>query len=84
MCSVAREDNFDALLHLVKEVTVAVWEVRKQKLYGDDSHPGQLQCQSLAGVGVLLLELGVGLVSRVGLVSHMVRPCCACWCKLCL
>ena len=59
------EDDFDALLHLVKEFIVAVWEVRKQKLYGDDSHPGQLQHQSS--------ELGVGLVSRVSLVSHMVR-----------
>ena len=37
------EDDFDALLHLVKEFIVAVWEVRKQKLYGDDSYPGQLQ-----------------------------------------
>ena len=35
------EDDFDALLHLVKEFIVAIWEVRKQKLYGDDSHPGQ-------------------------------------------
>ena len=34
------EDNFDALLHLVKEFIVAVWEVRKQKPYGDDSYPG--------------------------------------------
>ena len=64
------EDDFDALLHLVKEFIVTVWEVRKQKLYGDDSYPGQLQRQSSA---VLLLELGVGLVSRVSLVSHMVR-----------
>ena len=43
------EDDFDALLHLVKEFIVAVWEVRKQKLYGDDSYPGQLQHQSSAG-----------------------------------
>ena len=43
------EDDFDALLHLVKEFIVAVWEVRKQKLYRDDSHPGQLQHQSSAG-----------------------------------
>ena len=27
------EDDFDALLHLVKEFIVAVWEVQKQKLY---------------------------------------------------
>ena len=55
----------------MKEFIVAVWEVRKQKLYGDDSYPGQLQRQSpRPEIGVLLLELGVGLVS---LVSHMVR-----------
>ena len=47
--------------------------MRKQKLYGDDSHPGQLQRQSsardwgpVAGVG--------GRVGRlVSLVSHMVK-----------
>ena len=33
----------------MKEFIVAVWEVRKQKLYGDDSYPGQLQHQSSAG-----------------------------------
>ena len=43
------EDDFDALLHLVKEFIVAIWEVRKQKLYGDDSYPGQLQRKSSAG-----------------------------------
>ena len=68
------EDNFDVLLHLVKEFIIAVWEVRKQKLYGDDSYPGQLQRQSSGPeIGVLLLELGVGLVSRLSLVSHIVR-----------
>ena len=43
----------------------------KQKLYGDDSYPGQLQPRP--EIGSRLLELGVGLVSRVSLVSHMVR-----------
>ena len=42
------EDDFDALLHLVKKFIVAVWELRKQKLYGDDSYPGQLRHQSSA------------------------------------
>ena len=70
------EDDFDALLHLVKEFIVAVWEVRKQKLYGDD-----FSASPRPEIGVLLLELGVGLVSRVNLVSHM-GPCCACWCKI--
>ena len=46
-------DDFDALLH------VALWEVRKQNLYGDDS---QLQRQSSAG------DRGpvAGVGSRVG------------------
>ena len=42
----------------MKEFIVAVWEVRKQKLYSDDSYPGQLQRQfsardrgPVAGVG---------------------------------
>ena len=63
------EDDFDALLHLVKEFIVAVWEVRN-KNYGDDSYPS---VSPRPEIGVLLLELGVGLVSRVSLVSHMVR-----------
>ena len=64
------EDNFDALLHLVKEFIVAVWEVRKQKLYGDDSYP---RINPWLEIRVRLLELGVGLVSWVSLVSLMVR-----------
>ena len=40
------EYNFDDLLRLVKEYVVGVWDVRKQKLYGDDlcPSPSQLQC----------------------------------------
>ena len=56
------EDDFNALL---KEFIIAV---QKQKLYGDDSHPGQLQRQSSARDRGPVP--GVGLVSRV---SHMVR-----------
>ena len=48
------EYNFDDLLSLVKEYVVGVWDVRKQKLYGDDSCPSQLQSLAedvqLAGV----------------------------------
>ena len=65
------EDNFDALLHLVKEFILAVWNMQKQKLYGDDSYPGQLQRQSSAkdqgpvsGVGS-----GVGKSGKSG-ISH--------------
>ena len=43
------EQNFKSLLRLVKEFIVNVWEVRKQKLYGDDSCPNQLQSQSSPG-----------------------------------
>ena len=40
-------------LSLVKEFSANVWEVRKQKLYGDDSCRNQLQSQSSpGGVGV--------------------------------
>ena len=44
------EQNFKSLLRLVKEFIVNVWEVRKQKLYGDDTCPNQLQSQSSIGV----------------------------------
>ena len=33
----------------MKEFIVDVWEVRKQKLYGEDSCPGHHQCQTLVG-----------------------------------
>ena len=46
--------KFDDLLSLVKEYVVGVWDVRKYKLYGDDSCPSQLQSLAedlqLAGV----------------------------------
>ena len=64
-------NSFTVATATMNSFTVAVWEVRKQKLYGDDSYPGQLQRQSpWPEIGVLLMELGVGLES---LVSHMVR-----------
>ena len=48
------EYDFDDLLSLVKEYVVGVWDARKQKLYGDDSCPTQLQSLAedlrLAGV----------------------------------
>ena len=59
------EDDFDALLHIVKEFRVAVWEVRKQKLYGDDSYPGQLQRQSSARDRGLVAGVG-GRVGKSG------------------
>ena len=37
------EYDFDDLLSLVKDFVVGVWDARKQKLYGDDSCPSQLQ-----------------------------------------
>ena len=66
------EDNFDTLLHLVKESIVTVWNVRKQKLYGDDSYPSQLQRQSsagdwgpVAGVGGRIIKSGIVRVRAV-------------------
>ena len=41
-------ENFDALLALVKEYIINLWEVRKVKLYGEPCST-QLQSQSLAG-----------------------------------
>ena len=43
------EQNFKSLLRLVKEFIVNVWDVRKQKLYDDDSCSNQLQSQSSPG-----------------------------------
>ena len=43
------EQNFKSLLSVVKEFIVNMWEVRKRKLYGDDSCPNQLQSQSSPG-----------------------------------
>ena len=67
------EDDFDALLHLVKEFIVAVWEVRKQNYTVMTHTQVNFSVSPRPEIGVLLLELGVGLVSRVSLVSHMVR-----------
>ena len=43
------EENFEGTLRLVKVFFVDVWEVRKQKLYGEDACPSHYQCQTLAG-----------------------------------
>ena len=55
----------------MKEFIVAVWEVRKQKLYSDDSYPGQLQRQSSAGDRVAVAGVGgrVGKSGKSG-ISH--------------
>ena len=67
------EDNFDALLHLVKEFIVAVWNVRRQNYTVMTHTQVNFSVSPQPKIGVLLLELGVGLVSQVSLVSHMVR-----------
>ena len=84
------EDDFDALLHLVKEFIVAVWEVRKQKLYGDDSYPGQLQRQSLAGdwgpvagVGGRVGKSGKSGISHGKGEGHVVYASVDCVCNVC-
>ena len=51
---------------LVKEFIADVWEVRKQKLYGDDTCPSHDQCRTLAG-DVVPVNGGGGLrVSKIG------------------
>ena len=84
------EDDFDALLHLVKEFIIAVWEVWKQKLYGDGSHPGQLQHQSsagdrdpVAGVGVRVGKLGNSGVSHDKGEGHIVHAGVNCVSSVC-
>ena len=68
--------NFKSLLSLVKEFIVNAWEVRKQKLYGDDSCPNQLRPQSSpGGLGGAAGVEGKGMVSS-GDVSCIV--CYAC------
>ena len=42
------EENFSALLSLVKRFIVDVWEARKIKLYGNDSCPSKLPSQHSA------------------------------------
>ena len=65
----------------MKEFIVAVWEVRKQKLYGDDSYPGQLQRQSsagdwgpVAGVGGRVGKSGKCDISHGKGEAHCTRP----------
>ena len=84
------EDVFDTLLHLVKEFIVAVWEVRKQNLYGDDSHPGQLQHQSSAGDRGPVAGVGgrVGKSCKSGVShgkgeDHVVHAGVNCVCNVC-
>ena len=85
------EDDFDALLHLVKEFIVAVWEVRKQKLYCDDSYPGPLQRQSsagdrgpVAGVGGRVGKSGKSGVSHEAhVVYDVVYASVNCVCNVC-
>ena len=84
------EDDFDALLHLVKEFIVAAWEVRKQKLYGNDSLPGQLPHQSSAGdrgpvtgVGGRVCKSGKSGVSHGKGEGHVVHAGVNCVCNVC-
>ena len=74
----------------MKEFIIAVWEVRKQKLYGDDSYPGQLHHQSLAGyrgpvggVGGRVGKLGKSGVSHGKGEGHVVHASINCVCNVC-
>ena len=84
------EDDFDTLLHLVKEFIVAVWKVRKQTLYGDDSYPGQLPRQSsardrgpVAGVGYRVGKSGKSGVPHCKGERHVVHAGVNCVCNMC-
>ena len=84
------EDDFDAWLHLVKEFIAAVWEVRKQKLYSDDSYPVQLQCHSsagdrgpVAGVGGRVGKSGKSGISHGKGEGHVVYAGINCVCNVC-
>ena len=67
------EDDFNVLLHLVKEFIVAVWEVRNKNYTVMTHTQVNFSVSPWLEIWVLLLELGVRLVSRVSLLSHMVR-----------
>ena len=60
------DENFEDMLRLVKEFIVDVWEVRKQKLYGEDACPSHHQCQTLAGDAGPVTGGGGLRVSRMG------------------
>ena len=57
------EENFEDTFRLVKEFLVDVWEVRKQKLYGEDACH---QCQTLAGDAGPVTGGGGLRVSKLG------------------
>ena len=66
------EYDFDNLLSLVKEYVVGVWDACKQKVYGDDSCPSQLQS----------LAEDLQLTGVEGQTGQMVKnlPVCTCMC----
>ena len=74
--------DFDDLLSLVKEYVVGVWDVRKQKLYGDDSCPSQLQslAEDLQLAGVEGQIDGKFCSSGEGGTDGKVLSLCACVC----
>ena len=50
----------------MKEFIVDEWEVRKQKLYGEDAFPSHHQCQTLAGDAGPVTGGGGLRVSKMG------------------
>ena len=58
--------NFEGMLRLVKDFIVDVWEVRKQKLYGEDACPSHHQCQTLTGDAGPVTGGGGLRVSKMG------------------
>ena len=56
----------------MKEFIVDVWEVRKQKLYGEDTCPSHHQCQTLAGDAGPVTGGGGLRVSKMGKLHNKV------------
>ena len=75
------EENFEDTLRLVKEFIVDVWEVRKQKLYGEDACPSHHHSQTLAGdkgpvtVGGGLRVSKMGKLQDKGMYRYVVVMC---------
>ena len=71
----------------MKEFIVAIWEVQKQKLYGDDSYPGQLQRQSSARdrgpVAGVVGKSGKSGISHGKGEGHVVHASVICVCNVC-
>ena len=84
------EDDFDALLHLVKEFVVAVWEVRKKNYMVMTHTQVNFSVSPRLEIGVLLAAVGVrvGKSGKSGVShgkgeGHVVHAGINCVCNVC-